>query len=200
MPNQVEVLADDMGNVVRLSKNNPEYSHIRLGYKSISIGKGGWLRERNLTALIMGTTEDLTSYAKNLGKTLPGKIVVKESLNPFNTKDPNRDLKYAGDTGVVCCVDGQPIYRKTEYTYDVNAQDVLINHDNGDDIRSANNLVTDQINSATAKDFGLKQEISDETIVDDTDDINDIDLNEEEVEEEVIEEVEDSYEQEIFEL
>ena len=43
MPNQVEVLADDMGNVVRLSKNNPEYSHIRLGYKSISIGKGGWL-------------------------------------------------------------------------------------------------------------------------------------------------------------
>ena len=84
--------------------------------------------------------------------------------------------------------------------YVVQTDNLFINHDNGDDIRSANNLVTDQINSATAKDFGLKQEISDETIVDDTDDINDIDLNEEEVEEEVIEEVEDSYEQEIFEL
>ena len=31
MQNQVEVLADDMGNVVRLSKNNPEYGYIRLG-------------------------------------------------------------------------------------------------------------------------------------------------------------------------
>ena len=190
MPNQVEVLADDMGNVVRLSKNNPEYSHIRLGYKSISIGKSGWLRERNLTALIMGTTEDLTSYAKNLGKTLPGKIVVKESLNPFNTKDPNRDLKYAGDTGVVCCVDGQPIYRKTEYTYDVNAQDVLINHDNGDDIRSANNLVTDQINNNTAKDSSSKQEVFDNTIVDNIDDLNE----EEEIVEEVVEQ------EEVFEL
>lgn len=201
MPNQVEVLADDMGNVVRLSKNNPDYGYIKLGYNSITIGKGGWLKPRNLTSIILGNTEDLIMYSKTIGKSLPGKIVVKESLNPFNKKDPNRDLKYAGDTGVVCCVDGQPIYRKTEYVSDLSIEDTLINHDNGDDIRSANNLVTDQINSATAKDFGLKQEISDETIADDTDDINDIDLNEEEVEEEeAIEEVEDGYEEEVFEL
>ena len=95
-----------------------------------------------------------------------------------------------GYTGVVCCVDGQPIYRKTEYTYDVNAQDVLINHDNGDDIRSANNLVTDQINNATAKDSSLKQEVFDNTTVDDIDDINE----EEEIVEEVVEQ------EEVFEL
>ena len=193
MQNQVEVLADDMGNVVRLSKNNPEYSHIRLGYKSISIGKGGWLRERNLTTLIMGTTEDLTSYAKNLGKTLPGKIVAIESLEPFNSKNPNRDLKYAGDTGVVCCVDGQPIYRKTEYTYDVNAQDVLINHDNGDDIRSANNLVANEINDLVGEDFDLKK--------DESNDIDDIDQEDVVLEtEEVIEDVEVDNQQELFEL
>ena len=65
---------------------------------------------------------------------------------------------------------------------------------------SANNLVTDQINSATAKDFGLKQEISDETIVDDIDDLDEESVEESVEEEEVIEEVGDSYEQEIFEL
>jgi hypothetical protein len=200
MPNQVEVLADDMGNVVRLSKNNPDYGYIKLGYNSITIGKGGWLKPRNLTSIILGNTEDLIMYSKTIGKSLPGKIVVKESLSPFNKKDPNRDLKYAGDTGVVCCVDGQPIYRKTEYVSDLSIEDTLINHDNGDDIRAANNLAADQINNTTAKDFGLKQEGFNNTTVDDIDDLNEESV-EESVEEEAIEEVEDSYEQEeVFEL
>jgi hypothetical protein len=203
MQNQVEVLADDMGNVVRLSKNNPEYSFIRLGYKSVSIGKGGWLRERNLTTLIMGTTENLTSYAKNLGKTLPGKIIAIESLEPFNNTNPDRDLKYAGDTGIICCQDGQPIYRKTEYTYDVEAQDILIEHTNGDAIRAANEssfeLDKSKIkNATTAEAFGLK---SDDTTTDETEDVTDMEVTEEEVvaeveteEEEVLEEETETFE------
>ena len=195
MQNQVEVLADDMGNVVRLSKNNPEYSHIRLGYKSVSIGKGGWLREKNLTTLIMGTTENLTSYAKNLGKTLPGKIIAIESLEPFSNTNPDRDLKYAGDTGIICCQDGQPIYRKTEYTYDVEAQDILVEHTNGDAIRAANDssfeLDKSKIKKATtAEAFGLKQDDGTPPL----DDVEDIDVVEEEVvaetEEEIVEEEE----------
>tara|TARA_R110001632_G_scaffold57209_1_gene139906 strand:- start:2883 stop:3500 length:618 start_codon:yes stop_codon:yes gene_type:complete len=149
MQNQVEVLADDMGNVVRLSKNNPEFGYIRLGYNSVTINPGGWLKERNLTTLVMGTVENLNTYAKTLGKHISGKIVVIESFEPFNSKNPDRDLKFAGDTGIICCLDGEPIYRKTEYTLDMNKQDILIAHNNGDAIRAANETSTESVASKT---------------------------------------------------
>ncbi len=191
MQNQVEVLADDMGNVVRLSKNNPEYGYIRLGQQRSTITKNGWLTPKNLTTLVLGTTEDLTAYAKSLGKYLPGKIVVVESLEPFNSKDPDRDYKYAGDTGIICCQDGQPIYRKTQYTLDLTKEDVLVEHTNGDAIRAANdtafNLEKKSKKATTAEAFGLKTES-----VDDIDD----------VEEEVVAETEEEIveEEETFEL
>jgi hypothetical protein len=143
----------------------------------------------------MGTTENLTSYAKNLGKTLPGKIIAIESLEPFNNSNPDRDLKYAGDTGIICCQDGQPIYRKTEYTYDVEAQDILVEHTNGDAIRAANDssfeLDKSKIKKATtAEAFGLKQDDGTPPL----DEVEDIDVVEEEVvaetEEEIVEEEE----------
>ena len=196
MQNQVEVLADDMGNVVRLSKNNPEYGYIRLGQQRSTITKNGWLTPKNLTTLVLGTTEDLTAYAKSLGKYLPGKIVVVESLEPFNSKDPDRDYKYAGDTGIICCQDGQPIYRKTQYTLDLTKEDVLVEHTNGDAIRAANdtafNLEKKSKKATTAEAFGLKTEGFDNTTVDDIDD----------VEEEVVAETEEEIveEEETFEL
>ena len=51
---------------------------------------------------------------------LPGKIVVVESLTPFNPENPDRDLKIAGGTGVICRIDDQPIYRQTFYKYFLN--------------------------------------------------------------------------------
>jgi len=188
MQKKVEVLADDMGNVVRLSKNNPEFGYIRLGYKDVSIGKGGWLKPRNLTTLIMGQTEQLTAYAKNLGKTLPGKIIAIESLEPFNNTNPDRDLKYAGDTGIICCLDGQPIYRKTEYTYDVDALDTLVAHNNGDAIRAANSTELESVKfkkGTTAEAFDLKTETTDEVVEDVIEDVED---TVEQEEEEILEE------------
>jgi hypothetical protein len=38
------------------------------------------------------------------GQELPGTIVIEESLTPFNKKAPERDLKIAGETGIVCRV------------------------------------------------------------------------------------------------
>jgi hypothetical protein len=46
-------------------------------------------------------------------------------------------LKIAGDTGIICSVEGQPIYRKTIYSSASNAEDVLIKHDNVDELRTA---------------------------------------------------------------
>ena len=63
--------------------------------------------------------------------------MIKESLTPFNTKKPESDLKIAGTTGVVCKVNGQPIYRKTIYTDIPTVKEELIAHDNVDEIRGA---------------------------------------------------------------
>ena len=82
--------------------------------------------------------EDLQQLAFTADQELDGKIVTKEQLTPFNESDPDRDLKMAGDTGIVCSKGGEPIYRRTNYTPDTTAQDVLIAHDNSDEIRIAN--------------------------------------------------------------
>ena len=68
------------------------------------------------------------------GNEVEGKIVVVESLTPFNPVNPEKDLKIAGDTGVVCCIDGQPIYRQCYFTPNEKAKDVFISHDNSDEI------------------------------------------------------------------
>ena len=47
MQKQVQILADDMGNVIRQSNNNSEYGYIRLQQSRVSFGTGGWVK--NLT-------------------------------------------------------------------------------------------------------------------------------------------------------
>ena len=64
-------------------------------------------------------------------------MIVKESLTPFNPNDPERDYKIAGTSGVVCCQEGQPIYRKNFFSLSSGAEDTSIEHDNGDDIKAA---------------------------------------------------------------
>jgi hypothetical protein len=56
------------------------------------------------------------------GQMLEGTIVIKESLTPFNEKDPTRDLKVAGSSGILCKVGNDPIYRKTVYSNSANMQ------------------------------------------------------------------------------
>jgi hypothetical protein len=46
-------------------------------------------------------------------------------------------LKIAGETGVVCTLGGLPIYRRTKFSFAGNAEDMLIKHDNVDELRAA---------------------------------------------------------------
>ncbi len=71
------------------------------------------------------------------GYELSGQIIIKESLEPFNAEDPDRDIKFAGETGVSCKFEDQNIYRKTYYTESKNEEDELIAHTNSDEIRAA---------------------------------------------------------------
>jgi len=132
---KVKVTADASGNVIGVSQNNPEYGYIRVEQQAIQINDQGWLRNSKRSALIKGKLADLLETGYKQSTELPGKIVVVESLTPFNPENPDRDLKVAGSTGIVCRVDDQPIYRQSFYTTNPNAFDELISHDNTDEIR-----------------------------------------------------------------
>jgi hypothetical protein len=95
------------------------------------------MRARPVNALIHGTVEDLKLAGYRAGQELPGTVVIQESLEPFNEKNPERDLKIAGKTGIICSVEGNPIYRKTVYSPFSNAEDTLIQHDNVEALREA---------------------------------------------------------------
>tara|TARA_R110002051_G_scaffold294404_1_gene359686 strand:- start:7468 stop:8043 length:576 start_codon:yes stop_codon:yes gene_type:complete len=191
MQNLVNIIADDMGNVVRQSSTNSEFGYVRLQQRRITFGVNGWVKSSNVSTLIHGKLEDLQEMKLNANETLAGKIIIKEQLDSFSTSDPDRDYKYAGDTGIVCCVDGQPIYRKTFFVPDTTAEDVLLAHTNSADIREANgNTTATKVKMPDAKSFGIntdKKEVVEDEVVN------------EEVSDEVEEEQEDLVE-ETFEL
>jgi len=136
MNKSVKVTANEAGQVVNISKNNPEYGFIRVAQARTSM-EGGWVRTRNISALISGKVDELKSLGLTNGASLPGKIIVVESLTPFNEENPEKDYKVAGDTGIVCSFEGQPICRKTMYTDSLEATDTLIDHDNYEAIKEA---------------------------------------------------------------
>ena len=131
---KVTVTADRNGNIVNISDNNPEFGYIRVEQVSTQI-TNGWLRNVKRSTLIKGKVADLLEAKFSNGQELPGKIIVVESFNPFNPENPDRDLKIAGDTGVICRVDDQPIYRQSVYTVNDQAQDEFITHNNIEEIR-----------------------------------------------------------------
>ena len=138
MNSKVVVLGDETTNaVVNVSQNKPEWGYIRVQQIRTMIDDNGFLRRKPVSALIPGTLSELTESGFYAGQQLDGKIVVEESLEAFNAKTPERDLKIAGDTGIVCTIGGLPIYRRTKFTLDSTAQDTLIKHDNVDQLRSA---------------------------------------------------------------
>lgn len=132
---KVKVLADNNGGIIRVSYNNPEYGYIRVAQEDVQINNGGWLKYATRSALIKGKIEDLQKAKYTEGQEINGKIVIKESLKPFNPQIADKDLKIAGNTGIVCRVEDQPIYRQTIFTQNLNEHDELITHTNGDEIR-----------------------------------------------------------------
>jgi hypothetical protein len=134
MTSKVRVTADDNGNIIAVSQN-PEYGYIRIEQDVCEFSVDGWLRMRTRSALVHGLMTDLQDANFTKGQELPGKIVVRESHMPFDLGNPDRNLKLAGETGVVCRVGDQPIYRQTFYTQDPTAYDEFIQHDNKQEIR-----------------------------------------------------------------
>lgn len=134
--NSVVVTATPEGQIVTPSSNNPEYGYIRVEHTR-AVFEGGWARKKTISALIPGKTAELKDLGFTAGMELPGRVQVKEQLEPFNADNPDSDAKIAGETGIPCCLDGEQIYRKTFYTESEADVDVLIQHNNNDAIKEA---------------------------------------------------------------
>lgn len=137
MNSKVKVTADPAGNIIVISNNNPEWGYIRVEQTRMIVDDRGFARRKVVSALITGKVEDLKGFGWSANQEVDGKIIVKERTIPFNTNEPERDYKIAGDTGIVCCYYGEPIYRKAFYTSNLQAHDETVEHTNGEDIKAA---------------------------------------------------------------
>lgn len=157
MNSTVKIVADaTTGAVVRVSETNPDFASVRLEQTRMVIGNNNFIERKTVSALLQGTTTDLSLMGFYAGQELPGTIVIEESMTPFNKKTPERDLKIAGETGIICTLNGQPIYRRAVYSTASNAQDTLIKHDNVEQLRSAYAKAnTAGIKNAAGQDFNI---------------------------------------------
>ena len=181
MNSKVNIIADDKGNVVRQSNTNAEFGHVRLVQTRVTFGNSGWVKKSNISTLLHGKLEDLQEMGLESMEFLPGKIVIKEQLEPFSLNNGDRDYKIAGETGIICALDGQPIYRKTFFVADATAQDVLVAHNNSAAIKEANGLENNtsfesnkETKAVTAEEFGFDDsEEGDELVTEATDEVVD---------------------------
>jgi hypothetical protein len=157
MNSTVKIVADaTTGAVVKVSESNPEFSSVRLEQVRTVIGNNNFIERKTVSTLLQGATSDLTAMGFYAGQELPGSIVIEESMTPFNKKTPERDLKVAGETGIICTVGGQPIYRRAVYSAATNAQDTLVKHDNVEQLRSAYSKANSSaIRSAAGQEFNI---------------------------------------------
>jgi hypothetical protein len=144
MQSKVKVCANAQGQVV-VPTRNPDYSYIRLEQTVVEYSEDGWRRPKTRSTLIMGLTSEMDSAGFTLGMELPGRIVIRESHQPSSDEKANRELKVAGDTGVVCRVDDQPIYRRTFYDPNNQHTDSFIQHNNKDEIRASQVILKNQV-------------------------------------------------------
>ena len=139
MNSKVKVVADVNTNaVITVSENSPEWGYVRLEQVRTVIDDNGFIDRKTMSCLLKGPVSTLQESGFYAGQELPGTIVIEESLSPFNKKNPERDYKVAGDTGIICRQSGAPIYRRTKYVPTPNAADgTLIQHDNVEELRAA---------------------------------------------------------------
>lgn len=156
MNSKVIVSGEESGAVVYTSEHNPDYGYFKVEQVRSIVDDNGFLSRKKVTALVPGLVEDLLAMNLVKGQSIEGKIIVEESLEPFNKKQPKRDLKVAGDTGIACTLGGMPIYRRTKFTFNESAVDTRIEHDNVDELRAAYNAEKTKSVITPNEDFSIE--------------------------------------------
>lgn len=137
MHNPVIIIPAPDGSVIRVSEKNPEYGSVRVEQEVIEFNDRGFAGSKNRVAFIRGELSFLHKMNFKGGQVLPGRIVVKETLQPIDPNNLEYGLKKASKDGPVCRVDDEPIYRNSFYTEDSKIEDEFIKHTNTAEIRLA---------------------------------------------------------------
>lgn len=117
--------------------NEKGNTSIRLNQSKAEVTQQGFVKLSNRVFYVKGSKEELQALGWNKDTQLTGNLVVQESLEPFNKSNPDYDFKVVPGTGVICTVDGEPIYRRTIWDPTGNVTDTFIAHDNKEEIMAA---------------------------------------------------------------
>lgn len=129
MKNSVVVIANKTTGLVFNStgisaKDGKEYGWYTV--QSTFVDRSGAMDKVTVLSALRSTSLEAFNAAPLVaGEVLDGKIVIKESTtkNPFRA---SQEPKRKGKDGGILLFNGQPIYRETEFTSDLNAQNVLV--------------------------------------------------------------------------
>lgn len=110
------------GLVITPSTNNPAWGTFRVDSENVSM-ESGILNKSKRSAFIRGKIEDLESLGLRANQSLPGKIVKRESFEPFYEGQP---VKINPTTGETVLTNGRPTYIEFVYTDNAQAPDVWV--------------------------------------------------------------------------
>lgn len=114
------------GLVITPSSKNAEYGTIRVDESHTSMEKG-FVNIQHRTAYIRGKITDLTSLGLKDGATIPGKIIRKESFEPFYEGQTCKMYPSShAQAGEPVLTEGRETYLQFEYTSDMNAGDTWV--------------------------------------------------------------------------
>ena len=110
------------GAVITVSSNNPEYGTIRLDEESVQF-QNNFMNKTRRSVFIRGKVVDLESLGYKANQALAGKIIKRESFEPFYE---GQEPKMNPTTGDIVLKDNKPVYLEFIYTLDAKAQDVWV--------------------------------------------------------------------------
>ena len=110
------------GAVITVSTNNPEYGTIRLDEETIQF-QNNFMNKSRRSVFIRGKVADLESLGYKANQALAGKIIKRESFEPFYE---GQEPKMNPTTQEVVLKDNKPVYLEFIYTLDAKAQDVWV--------------------------------------------------------------------------
>lgn len=125
-----------------VGKDGKVYGFIGLEQTIVDMGSAvGRITKRNA---LKSFSEESFNLAKDFlkeGTELKGQIIVEETIDPAIHKNGDKtgfSMKLAGkeEDAPICKVNGQPVYRRSVYTEDMNATDTLVQHDNTVEIKA----------------------------------------------------------------
>lgn len=112
----------ETGAVITVSTNKPEYGTIRLDEETIQF-QNNFMNKSRRSVFIRGKVADLESLGYKANQALAGKIIKRESFEPFYE---GQEPKMNPTTGDIVLKDNKPVYLEFLYTLDAKAQDVWV--------------------------------------------------------------------------